>query len=255
LESLDVIQEISPRDDMYRGYPEHYFSLGRDAVRSLRIAMRVARKGEVSSVLDCPSGHGRVLRTLKAAFPDAELTACDIDRDAVAFCAQTFGATPVYAATRPEDIRFEREFDLIWSGSLLTHLEAERFMGFLRLFESCLAPGGLMVFTTNGPHTHRMLRSLLETSPPQTETERVAREQAELYFPVPKGAFEKMAADYERDGFTYADYDFMENFGATLSSPAWVCKRLEQLPGLRLINYTEQGWDMVQDVVACVRRG
>jgi hypothetical protein len=68
---------------------------------------------------------------LKAAFPGAELTACDIDRDAVEFCAETFGAVPVCAETRPEQIRFDREFDLIWSGSLFTHLEAERFGGFL----------------------------------------------------------------------------------------------------------------------------
>jgi hypothetical protein len=252
LKALDVIEEISPQDDMYNGNLDHYFQVGRSAVRSLSIALQGAGKREVSSVLDCPSGHGRVLRMLKAALPGAELTACDIDRGAVEFCAETFGAVPVYAQTRPEQIRFDREFDLIWSGSLFTHLEADRFGGFLRLFGSYLAPDGLLVFTTNGSSRHKVLSGLLEEEP-ETESDRVEREQAANYFPLPPGSLAGMAADYEREGFAYAAYDFMENFGGTLSSPAWVCKQLERLPELQLIAYTEQGWN-VQDVVACMRR-
>ena len=253
LSALNVNEEISARDDMYRGDIDHYFRVGRGAVESIQLAMQAAWKSDVTSILDCPCGHGRVMRTLQSAFPDAELTACDIDRDAVEFCAETFEAVPVYAETRPEDIRFDREFDLIWSGSLLTHLEAERFMGFLRLFASYLAPDGLLVFTTNGPHTYSLLRRLLEDPPGETEAKRIEREQAALYFPIPETEVGRMVNEYQTTGFTYTDYEFMENFGATLSSPTWVCKELEQLPNLRLITYTNRGWDKVQDVVACQR--
>jgi hypothetical protein len=79
----------------------------------------------------------------------------------VDFCADTFGAQPVYATVRPQDISFEDDFDLIWSGSLFTHLDTDRFVGFLKLFESCLTIEGLLVFTTNGRHTYEMLRRLL----------------------------------------------------------------------------------------------
>jgi len=250
---LTVIEEISERDDMFRGDIDHYFRVGRGAVESIWLAMQAAWKSDIHSILDCPCGHGRVLRTLKSAFPDAELTACDIDRDAVQFCAETFDAVPAYAETRPEEIRFDRKFDLIWSGSLLTHLEAERFVGFLSLFASYLAPDGLLVFTTNGPHTYSMLHRLAEIPREETVAERIDREQAALYFPIPQTEVVPMIEKYRTSGFAYTDYEFMDNFGATLASPAWICKQLEQLPDLRLVTYTHRGWDRVQDVVACIR--
>ena len=53
---------------------------------------------DVRRVLDFGCGHGRVMRVLKAALPDADLVACDIDEDALSFCAETFGAQPVLSS-------------------------------------------------------------------------------------------------------------------------------------------------------------
>ena len=59
---------------------------------------------DVKRILDLPCGHGRVLRYLSAAFPEAEITACDIMREGVDFCASTFGAIPVYSQDDPQQI-------------------------------------------------------------------------------------------------------------------------------------------------------
>src|SRR5581483_10052394 len=79
LEPPGVIRRISPRDEMYAGDADHYFGVGRSALRCVRLAMLAAGKQRVCRILDLPSGHGRVLRYLKAAFPEARLTACDLD--------------------------------------------------------------------------------------------------------------------------------------------------------------------------------
>ncbi len=85
-----------------------------------------------------PSGHGRVLRALKAAFPGAHLTACGHRRDGVEFCARVLGATPIVSRENPAEIELEGPYDLIWCGSLLTHMDAARWPGFLDLLS--LAP-------------------------------------------------------------------------------------------------------------------
>lgn len=256
---MDVIQEISPNDEMIQWPPlgggrEQYFELGDEAVRIMRRTLRAAGLDDPGNILDLPCGHGRVLRTLKAAFPEAHLTACDIDRDGVDFCARTFGAEPVYSAVDPRDITFARNFDVIWCGSLLTHLPAERFVGFLELFESCLSPNGLLVFTTSGAHAYRILCRLLpdRQSPGPAPATAESAAQAKLYFPIPDEELAGFAGAYETEGFAY--YEVLDNFGTSLSSPAWVCKQLERLPSLRLVTYLEQGWGQTQDVVACQRR-
>lgn len=86
-----VINQISPRDAMYDG-PESYFANARQALDCVRLAALAAEKSKVWDLLDLPCGHGRILRMLKAEYPDARLTCCDIDRDGVDFCAKLFGA-------------------------------------------------------------------------------------------------------------------------------------------------------------------
>jgi hypothetical protein len=62
-------------------------------------------------------------------------------------------------------------------------------------------------------------------------------------------------ASYEGEGFGYEPYpDHQWDYGISLSSPAWVYGELERCSSLKLVMYTEQGWDGFQDAVACVRR-
>jgi hypothetical protein len=57
---------------------------------------------------------------LRAAFPEAHLTVCDLDRDKVDFCAAQFNATPVYSQEDIRSVSLDQTFDLIWCGSLFT---------------------------------------------------------------------------------------------------------------------------------------
>ena len=100
-----IIADISPRDTMYTaGWEQHYASVGQSALQAIRLAMLAVGKVHFKKILDLPCGHGRIQRVLRAAFPDAEITACDLDFDGVDFCVQTFGAIPLYSAEKPEMI-------------------------------------------------------------------------------------------------------------------------------------------------------
>ncbi len=236
-EIIDVPTEISPNDIMWKSKHDvdHYYRAGQLAVRCIKIAMLLAGKEDFTSILDLPCGHGREIRTIKAAFSNAKVTACDIDQDGVDFCARAFDATPVYSKEQPDQIQISSNFDLIWCGSLLTHLNADRWAGFLALFESLLIPGGILVFTTHGRYVAKRLRG-----------------NHSDYGLTPR-AIQDVLEGYDRSGFGYGDYPHQTDYGISLAAPSWGCLQVEKLPNLRLLNYTEQGWNNHQDVIACVK--
>ena len=230
-----IIREISPNDEMYSGNDIHYFGVGRSALQCVKLAMLASGKESFKNILDFPCGHGRVLRSLKATFPEAKITACDLNQDGVDFCARVFGATGVYSKENPAEISLPGDFDLIWCGSLLTHLNSDRWDKFLNLFKSLLCPGGIVIFTVAGKYIADRIRHNLHT---------YGLEPQKLHI---------LIEDYDRNGFGYLDYPEFQNYGISLSSPPWVLLQLQKLSGLRLLTYIETGWDSHQDVVACIR--
>ena len=217
---------------MHASRPEVYFRAGQEALRCIRLAMLAAGKDGVDSVLDFGCAFGRVLRVLKAAFPQAQLTACDVRKQGIAFCAEAFGATPVLSTHDPGEIELRSSYDLIWSSGHLTHIPEDRWTAFVKLFESVLSPGGVLVFTTYGRAIAEMLRAEgqgLGLKPEQ----------------VPG-----VLRDYEERGFGFFGDMLPAGRGDTLVSPAWVCEQLDAAPSLELLLYLEHAW-LGQDVIAC----
>jgi SAM-dependent methyltransferase len=230
----NVSEVVHTADGMYRSHGA-YFKAGQSAVRGIRLAMLASRTSEVGRILDLPSGYGRVLRTLTAAFPEAEVTACDIDRDAVDFCAQALGATPLYSSEDPLQIEAKGRYDLIWCGSLQTHLPSGRWGEFLEFFRSVLSPGGLLVFTVAGDYVARRLTKREHT------------------YGLPEESIDGLVGDYSAKGFGYRNYDWSEDYGISLSSPVGVLTQLARISEWRLISYWERGWNDHQDLIATLR--
>ena len=234
-----VIRTISPQDEMWPNNEseDEYFDVGRSGLDCILLALKAANKPvtEIERILDLPCGHGRVLRHLRAEFPEAEMTACDLLEDGVDFCAQTFDAKPVYSHEDPAQAPVQRGYyDLVWVGSLLTHLDKHRWPGFLKLFQDCLRPGGVMVFSTAGREVYRNYALGL--------------------CDVPYHKNVAFLGSYERTGFAYVGYHTNpESYGTTLSSPEFVLQELMKLPGLRVVSISERAWANRQDVFACRR--
>jgi SAM-dependent methyltransferase len=121
--------------------------------------MFLAETVSVKTVLDMPCGFGRVARHLRTAFPHAKLTCCDLYQDRVDFCSREFRADGVKSKENYDDIEFPHTFDLIWVGSLLTHLPEPLFKKALALFSRSLSPNGIAVVTTQGRHARSFKRT------------------------------------------------------------------------------------------------
>jgi SAM-dependent methyltransferase len=237
-DSLEVNREISPSDEMcVSGDEAHYFRVGASALECIDSALRAAHleATEVQRILDMPCGYGRVLRYLKSAFPRSEIVACDLNREGVDFCARTFGDVPIYSDENPAKLDLGSEsFDLIWAGSLLTHLDTPLWDGMLELWRRSLRAGGILVFTTAGRHVYDLVA-------------RGRRTQG-----LPSWRYSLYRHDYERHGFGYANY-WDRSYGASLSNPPWVFDRISRLDDLRIVFFSEKAWDKNQDVYACIR--
>jgi hypothetical protein len=80
-----VIERVAEGDPFFHpDNADHYFASAHNVLRQIRLALLAAGRSTVTSALDFGSGYGRVLRMLKAAFPEAALTASDVDRAAAA---------------------------------------------------------------------------------------------------------------------------------------------------------------------------
>ena len=115
----------------------------------------------------------------------------------------------------------------------MTHLDAELWGPYLRLFESVLRPSGLLVFTVLGPAAAPGLRAGTLDGAPKEER----RVRAIL-------------GGYEDTGFGYSDYEGQSRYGLSLCTPEWVGRTIQAQSRLRLLHHEEEAWG-IQDIVAC----
>jgi len=226
---------IFSEDRMYTGNGEHYFRVGLSAIHCIDEALRRAATDSPRRILGMPCGGGRVLRFLVARFPKSKFTACDVDRKLVDFCAREFGANPVYSQSNFDEVTFAEPFDLIWCGSLVTHLNRDGIVSLWKLFDRHLRPGGLVVFTTHGDYV----------------AERIPRR--EFDYLLTKEQTDRIGLPYAEAGYGFEAYEGLKDWGVSLTSRAWIRARIAELGGWREVYFKPRGWDDHQDVFAFVR--
>ena len=234
-----VSAKIYYRDRMYDPDGADYFKVGLRAIQSIDAALALANLTDVRTILDLPSGGGRVLRFLSARFPTAKITACDIQRGAVDFCGEHLGAEPVYSSANLNEVLLDTKFDLIWCGSLMTHLNRGPMIDLLKFFKRHLNAGSLLVFTTHGDYVAARLP------------------RKEFDYGLDGEQLPALIDGYERNGLGFAPYpkgryDTSE-FGVSLTSPDWIDGQVRMVGGMRKVYFASRGWDDHQDVFGFVR--
>jgi SAM-dependent methyltransferase len=228
--AAEVVTEVSPNDLMYAGSWGAYAYAGVTALQCIREVLAKVGRPAPASILDLPCGHGRELRFLKLAYPDARLGVCDIDEDGVEFCARVFGGHPIVSHEDPAKVDFDQRYELAWSGSLFTHLSAERWQGFLEMFARAIEPGGLVLFSSNGYLAASILRN----------------------FGLDSDQVERLHGDFRRQRFGYVEVG-NGSWGLSMARPGWVKEQVERSP-LELVSFERGGWKPpypAQDVVVC----
>jgi len=228
--------QMMGRDDL--ATQRHYARVAREAVDLVVEALGAAGRtlADVQACLDLPSGYGRVTRLLAAAIPASRITVADVDREAVRFCRHEFGVHGFVIGTDARALRLPRQYDVIFVGSLLTHLDEEQCLALLRNLHAGLAPGGVLVVTTHGEWCLDYLYAY----------------GAE--FAAAEAAFRDGMA---RHGMHFAPYEGATDWGITLHTRGYIETAVRSLFGgnLAQLGFRARGWDEHQDVFSFQRPG
>jgi SAM-dependent methyltransferase len=225
-----ISEQISPHDDMYEGSMNAYMGVGRSAIEIICCAMVAAKRDHYDSILDLPCGGGRVTRHLTAFFEGSEIFVCDANKERQDFVARTFGAKP-FAAPPDFSTLPTRKFDLIFVGSLLTHLDSTLFVQAMEYFIGALAQDGLLIVTTHGR------RNIF------WQGGRAA------------GHLQEALRDFDNAGFGFLKLkeEVVEGvrfpYGGTFIAPSWLLRKVETDSRIRVIEFREGAWADNQDVL------
>lgn len=244
----DHDQAISRADEMWNGLGKempdyarlHYMYGGRSALKCIIDALIAADVPIPQAIFDFPSAHGRVTRFLKVAFPDSEIWAGDLNHAGVDFCAERFGTKSFYSEPDLAAVVLPRQFDLIWCGSLATHLPEQECKTLFTLLLSGLKPNGILCITTCG----RGMRWAHENS----------------FKTIDDAGYEKICRDLTDSPFGFAPYHYRyssysepERYGMAFINLEWV-QRNVLTDGIQILHLREKGWHGAQDVWCFINR-
>ncbi len=108
------------------------------------LALCARANGAPPALLDFACGYGRLLRWLTLAQSPQTIWAADIQADAVAFVADTFGVHGLLSFADPARFAPPRQFDCIWVASLFSHLPESLFRAWLQRLLALLTPTGVL---------------------------------------------------------------------------------------------------------------
>lgn len=242
---LDTINlEISPNDSMFLGDRDkhHYFNVGFSALKNIILSLSITArdKHSIRTILDFPSGYGRVLRFLRAYFPKALITVSELNTDAVASLQSQFDVSVLNTQTDFNKIHIDYKFDLIWCGSLITHLSPNKTSDLLDFFTRTLNDDGILIFSSHGRFSSKLLGN---------------EEKARNYYGygMDNKLRKVLLKQYQSTGYGYVNYIGTSDYGMSVIKPSWFIKRFESDDRFKIVMYAEKAWDNHHDIVVCVK--
>lgn len=158
--------EISDRDEMFRfvvpGYSNAgdaylaYMQSGGRMMNVVSLLADFAFKGlsNVRSFLEFACGYGRFTRHWVMKYPPERTFVSDIYKEAVDWQHQQLGVCGVYSTPSPKEFPLVATFDIIFVGSLFSHLPKNLFEEWLKKLFGMLSPNGVIAFSV---HDSRLL--------------------------------------------------------------------------------------------------
>jgi len=107
------------------------------------------RQNMPKTILDFGSGYGRVSRFLPSVFTQAAITVSEVKNEALLFQQKQFGFETLFHKSNAHTFSTTQKFDLIFVGSVFTHLNKDDFEAWLQKLVAALAAGGMLCITTH----------------------------------------------------------------------------------------------------------
>ena len=230
---------------------EVYMRIGRSSVRLLEESLASLDRGpeDVRAVLDLGCGYGRVTRQLVRSFDAQAVSVFDVDPGAAEFCEQEFGVNGLSFKDRWDwsAVPFAT-YDVVWAGSVFTHLSESFARETLSVLSRITAPAGMLVFTTHGPESLSRVREGFYGDRCRQLADSIVESLGSTGF---------CFVPYTRDELAVLPFTFQRpsDFGLSWHSEARIRALIAEASHGRLevVDYRNRGWESHQDVVVCRR--
>lgn len=240
-----VSTEIAPTDQMWSpDAASHYFAVGLSGLHAIwqAVAARGAFMGcePVSDILDFGCGCGRVTRFLRAEYPFARIWVTDLRKDDEAWVVRCLRCEALPGSEPPKEL-----FDLIFLGSVVTHLPQDAARDLLALALAGLRTGGILVFTTQGRGPYRRLCNI---------DWELARRYPWMSYNLSPAQVGELLATYRDTGYGYVNYTGQVDYGVAIAPAHWYFAAVVELADVTQVVHWERGFDDHQDVLAFFKR-
>jgi len=226
-QKADLNRTIHPHDDMWASSKEWYWHLGSWCVECVLRGLSTTTLPRVGKVLEVACNYGRSGRHLRAAFPEAEIWYNDIHEGAD-FCAKEFGGHSLRLDLEATQAPLPN-CDVVWIGSLFTHLTEAKTKSWLNYLSSQLNQGGIIAATFHGRRSAEVFREY-------------HAHLVDATWPVA-----------EQTGWGYVPYDKTQpEWGFSMNTAAKLAELAAEVPGMRIGDLTEAGWGP-HDVLTLVK--
>jgi CheY-like chemotaxis protein len=188
----------------------------------------LAQVPDFKSILDFGSGAGRVTRWFRAAYPNAQITTADLRERDLDLCVSEFGSTRWVTSTDLQRLEAPQTYDLVWMGSVLTHLSADNSRLLMQKAMDWCNDKGLYVTSFHGRYAYSVRQN--------------------QYYVPDLSKLPEIEKGFETSDYGYADYPDSVGYGVSFTDPSWVISQAKKLP-CRIIAMGERVWDSNHDVL------
>ena len=122
-----------------------------DALASVNCSM-----GTISTFFDFGCGCGRLLLTASQRWVNVSLYGCDVDHRGIQWCRNNLDSVELIVNEPLPPLPYNNDmFDVIWCGSVFTHLDENHQDLWLNELKRIMKTGGILLASVHGPHCWR----------------------------------------------------------------------------------------------------
>lgn len=251
---MEFDRTISKDDHMVTATTEAYFNTTQSAVESILKGLQANGKKpeDIKSAMDFGCGYGRVYRAFPLLFPNAKLMAVDLMENAVKFCSGTFGGDGIQSNEKFE-LDLPRAFDMVWLGSVFTHLPLVGWDKLLKLLADNCEKGSCAIFTVHGTRAIEHIEAVvLKRNPYLLDAEYF--EDMKRTLPTTGFSFTANKGGNYRHQVEIGMAVTEGTYGFSFTTQEWIEAYISKNSAWDLLDYAPAGWGNNHDVVTVRRK-
>ena len=224
---------IHPEDGMWSSAPDCYWSVGKSALQCVLDALAMTWRDRDPGIDSRSRLRLRPRRPASACrIPLRAIFWCDVA--GAEFCAKRYGGVAIPSDPDPAVIKLP-PVDVMWVGSLFTHLTEQSTRRWLYTLADRLNPEGVLIATFHGRTSIATYRKTGTLKP---------------------GTADQIEDECRRLGWAYQPYRAYENveWGFSMTSAARLAEIGASIPGMRIAGIREAGWGNNHDVLTLINR-